>query len=88
MFGYRKLNRALKELISKAKETALPQKDITSAEEFVEYGEPLLALEQLVEQLFEFSIPISAELYDAVEQCGILMDMPADKYFYLKELIK
>ncbi len=88
MFGYRKVNRALLELIIKAKETALPEKDITHAEEFIEHGESVLAFEQIVEQLYEFSVPISAELYDAAERCGVLLNMPADKYNYLKKLIK
>lgn len=71
-----------------ARETALPKQDIICAEEYVEYSELLLALAQIAEQLYEFSIPISAELYDTVEQCCVLMDLPVNKYAYLKELIK
>jgi hypothetical protein len=88
MFGYRKLNRALRTLISMAEQTELPLPDIAIAKEYIEYNEGGLALEHIVEQLYEFSIPINKELYDAAEQCGILMDLPVDKYNYLKELIK
>jgi xanthine dehydrogenase molybdopterin-binding subunit B len=88
MFGYRKLNRALRELIDKARETELPQQDIIYAEEFVEVREPDLAFEQIVVQLYEFSIPINAELYEAAVQCGTLLKIPADEYSFLKELIK
>jgi hypothetical protein len=87
LFRNKKIKLALRELINKARETALPLKDITHVEGFVDYNESSLAFEQIVEQLYQFSIPISAELYDAAEQCGILLDMPANKYDYLQELI-
>ncbi len=78
----------MRELINKARETALSLKDIAYAEEFVEAGEPGLAFEQIVVQLYEFSIPINAELYEAAVQCGTLLKIPADEYSFLKELIK
>ncbi|MES2275384.1 MAG: MafI family immunity protein [Bacteroidota bacterium] len=87
MFERYKLEKRLKALIAKAGTFGLPQKDQDFANEFVEYNEPALALDQVAVQLYEFDIKIDQACYDEIMQIATLLATPEGDYTYLNDLI-
>lgn len=53
----------------------LPQRDIANFEQFVEYGEFLVGLEILCDQLYEYSVALSAQDIRALEEIGTSLGM-------------
>ena len=65
----------------------LPPTNVKDAEDLLKYGEWGEALDLVCTQLYEYRITISQELYDIVEQCGLAMNLDAEEWNYLRELV-
>jgi hypothetical protein len=86
--GYTKLRSSLIYVVTKAREAGLPEPDMQVATEYIEYKEYGLALEHIATQLYEFSLPISIEVFKDINKCAELMQMPEDKFYFLKEIVR
>jgi hypothetical protein len=82
------LDQALRVLVAKAEMFGLPEKDVRTAQEFLEYNEPGCAFEHVVTQLYEYGTPISAEYYQLLQAIAKSMQLPEQHFMYAKELIK
>lgn len=68
--------------------TLLPESDIENAIEMVEHNEFGIGFEIICEQLFEYGVKISPDIYQKIVELGQKMEMPSERWNFLKELIK
>ncbi|RYU87939.1 MafI family immunity protein [Mucilaginibacter terrigena] len=87
MWGRKSLSSLLKEIIIQAEQVGLPQKDLQIATEYIEYNEFGVALEHVIDQLFEFDIKINQVMYDSIALSAQAMKMDENTYSFLKSLI-
>jgi hypothetical protein len=87
MWSNNKLIISLNKVIIKAEQIGLPPTDLNVAKEYIDHNEFALALEHIVDQLFEFNIQINKEIYDAVVLTGGLMNMNETEFDTLKTLL-
>ena len=76
------------QLLAAAMALGLPAHDAANAQEYLKYAEWGLALEIIVEQLFEYAIPVTADFYEQVEACAESMEIAPDTYSFLLLLVK
>ena len=81
------LKKELLDIINKAKNFGLPEKDISNAIEFLKYGEFGLCLETVVVQLFEYDIKIDEDFFEMVAYAASKMKLTEKDYLFLKQLI-
>lgn len=60
-------DKLLNDLIGKAVELGLGEKDIKHAKDFLEYNEYFLCFDQIVTQMYEFDILIDNFFYNSVQ---------------------
>jgi len=68
-------------------DSQLPTPIILNIKEFLENQEWGLAYEMLCEQIYEFELPISSELYENILSIGESMEMNPTIWLKLKSLI-
>ena len=66
----------------------LPKSDIENALEMVKQDEFGCGFEIICIQLFEYDVMISPDIYQKIVELGQKMEMPEEKWLFLKELIK
>jgi len=59
---------------------------LTDTRELIEHGEPGVALENLCQNLYEFSVSISQEDLEEIKTLAQVMQMPDDTWDFLKEI--
>ncbi len=67
--------------------SGLPEHNIKFIDECIMYGESGVAYETLVDQLYEYDIPITKESYELIEKIGTDMNHQESYWLPLKELI-
>ena len=86
MFGRKNPNekqlRSLVEVFS----GALPEANIADATELILHGEYGEALELICTQVYEYEVPVSADAYKVIEECGKRMQMDESSWSFLKKL--
>ena len=75
-------------LIEEARSLGLSSPDIYHAEEYFKYNEFELCFDQVITQLYEYDISINPAYYSLINEIGALLELPAEKYSFMKELIK
>lgn len=82
----------LRQLIERAKLLGLKdteERDVSGFSlELIEYNEPGVALESLIENMYEQEIQIDAEFYDSLAEIASIMKMDETEYGYMKEMIR
>jgi hypothetical protein len=84
---WQNLEKSMSGLIDEVKDL-LPQTDIENAREMIEHNEFGCGFEIICEQLFEYDIKISPDIYQKIVEIGQSMKMTEDKWIFLKKLIK
>lgn len=82
-----KLAKELRLFIERAREFGLPGRDVENAEMFLEHHEYGLCFETLVEQLYEYDIPIDRELVTLAASLGSAMKYESESWVCLEELV-
>lgn len=85
---FNKTKKRLKGIIECGRILGCPEADITAAQEFLEYNEPGLCLDQIVTQLNEYDIAITHDFYDLVEKTAKCMSIVPPEYSYLQNMTK
>jgi hypothetical protein len=76
----------LESLITRAHELGLPEIDVENALINLDYNEPELSFEVIVEQMYEYEIKIDKEFYDSAMAICETLKLEKQKYDFLKEL--
>jgi hypothetical protein len=84
---FRDLELAIRELIDNAKLLGARDEDIRNALEFLPVDEFGVAWELIVDQIYEYQIPIDRDFYDLAETIAKKMKFPEERYSFLRELI-
>ena len=87
MFNNR-LKKEFNGLLVMLEKTSFRKEDKAAAEDLLNYNEPGLALETIADQLHEYNVSITADIYNQVESIATKMKMKEDVYKKLKELIQ
>jgi phosphoenolpyruvate carboxylase len=69
-------------------EDVLSSTDIKIAREYVEYNEFGIGFEHVCQQLFEYEIQISPEIFQEIESNGKSMELDEKTWSFLKILVK
>lgn len=89
-FNYSTATKKLREataLVSESlKEAGYPER-VQDVYDNIEYNESGLALENLCENLYEFSCPVPQKAYDLLKESGLLMEIDSKYWEMLKPLI-
>jgi len=83
-----KINQLLSDLIKNAAPIGLSSRDISNAQEYLEYREYGLCFDTLVTQLYEFDIEINEEYYAMIVKAADAMQLPVEEYSFMRELIR
>ena len=78
----------IRALIAKCRLLGLPEQDCVNANEFLQYHEYALAFDTILTLMYEFDIPINAELYEQIETIARRMSLEAKDYSFMAELIR
>jgi hypothetical protein len=74
-------------LLEAAQVLGLPDLDVAYAKEYLQHNELGLCLDTIIDQLYEYDIPIDNRVYKRIETIGNAMAMTADSWTFLEELL-
>ena len=65
----------------------LPQANIGAAEDLISHGEYGVALELICTEVYEYDVPVTADTFRTIEQCGQRMQLDESSWSFLRELL-
>jgi hypothetical protein len=74
-------------LLTLLEQTSFRKEDRLSAQDLLEYNEPGVALENMIDQLGEYKVKITPDIFAAVEAVAKKLRVKEERYNSLKELI-
>lgn len=77
----------IRELLKILENTEFRLEDRKTAEEFLDYNEWGLALDTIIDQLYEYEIKITEGIYNSISAIAKKMEMEESNYIELKKLI-
>lgn len=78
----------LKVLLNCASALGLKDKDVNNARDLLDHEEFELCLDMVITQMYEYDIEINADFYKLIDEIGFKMNIPEEKYSFMKELIR
>jgi hypothetical protein len=83
-----RLKKEFNNLLTMLDKTSFRKEDKAAVEDLINYNEPGVAIETVIDQLHEYNVRITIEIYNQVESIATKMKMKDDIYKDLKELIQ
>jgi hypothetical protein len=87
MFGKHKINETQLSTLVDMFSGKLPHDNIADARDLIAHGEYGEALDLLCTQVSENEVPVSAEAFKLIEECGKRMEMEESSWSELRELL-